>query len=182
MKIGIFVGSFNPVHIGHIKIVNELINKKYLDKVYIIPTGNYWDKTNLIDIKDIINMLKFFETDKIIIDTTYNSYKYTYQILNEFKKEIKGDLYLIIGADNLEKFNLWKNIDEILKNKILILNRNNIDCYKYISKFKNKDSFIIVNDIKQIDVSSTQVRENKEYRKKYLDKKVLDYIEKNNLY
>ena len=48
MKIGIFVGSFNPVHKGHIKIVKHLLTKKYLDKVLIVPTGNYWNKNNLI--------------------------------------------------------------------------------------------------------------------------------------
>ena len=47
MKIGVYVGSFNPVHIGHIKIVKYLINNNYFDKVIIIPTGNYWNKQNL---------------------------------------------------------------------------------------------------------------------------------------
>ena len=181
MKIGIFVGSFNPVHIGHIEMVNELINKKYLDKIYIIPTENYWDKNNLIELSHRVNMLKFFETDNIIIDTRYSKIEYTYQILNEFKKEYKN-LYLIIGADNLEKFHLWKNVDQILENKILVLNRNNIDCFKYINKFKNKDSFIVVNNIDDLDVSSTKVRKDLKNRSKYLDKRVLDYINKNNLY
>ena len=57
MKIGIYVGSFNPPHKGHIKIVNHLINN-YLDKVIIIPTGNYWDKLDLVSINDRINMIK----------------------------------------------------------------------------------------------------------------------------
>lgn len=182
MKVGIYVGSFNPVHVGHIKMVNELLDKNYLDKGYIIPTGNYWDKTDLISLEHRINMLKFFETDKIVIDTTHNNYKYTYQILNEFSKNSDYDLYLIIGADNLVKFHLWNNIDDILKNKVIVLNRNNIDCFKYINKFKNKNKFIVVDDIEEMDVSSTEIRDNKEYRNKYLDHRVLDYIIKNKLY
>ena len=68
MKIGVYVGSFNPPHKGHIKIVNHLINN-YLDKVIIIPTGNYWDKFDLIDIQDRINMLKIFERDFVYAQT-----------------------------------------------------------------------------------------------------------------
>ena len=60
MKIGVYVGSFNPVHVGHIKIVNHLL-VNYLDKVIIVPTGNYWNKNNLVDINHRISMLKFYE-------------------------------------------------------------------------------------------------------------------------
>ena len=67
MKIGVYVGSFNPVHIGHIHIVNYLIDNNYLDKVIIIPTKGYWDKDNLIDLKHRINMLKYLENDFIMI-------------------------------------------------------------------------------------------------------------------
>ena len=45
MRLGVYVGSFNPVHKGHIKIINYLLNN-VLDKVLVIPTGNYWDKNN----------------------------------------------------------------------------------------------------------------------------------------
>ena len=77
---------------------------------------------------------------------------------------------------------MWKNIDEILKNKIIVVNRNGIDTSKYINNFKNNQNFIVACDIEQINISSTMVRENKEYRKFYLDRRVLDYINKNNLY
>ena len=181
MKIGVYVGSFNPVHIGHIKIVNEILDK-YLDKVIIVPTGNYWDKKDLIDIKHRINMLKLFENKQIIIDSKNNNYEYTYQILNNLKKEYNNDkLYLIIGADLIPKFHLWKNIDELLKYNILIINRDNIDINKYIKEFKS-NNFIIANNIEQIDISSTLIRNDLSVRKKYLDKKVLKYINDNNLY
>ena len=66
MKIGVYVGSFNPVHKGHMKIVKHLIKNNYLDKVIVIPTGAYWDKQNLIDINDRISMLKFYERRKTL--------------------------------------------------------------------------------------------------------------------
>ena len=179
MKLGVYVGSFNPVHIGHIDVVNYLIENNYVDKVLIVPTLNYWNKNNLIDIKDRINMLKFFENKNIKIDTTHNKYIYTYELLNKLKEEYDDELYLIIGADNIIDFDKWKNYKELLKYKIIIVNRDNIDIEKYIKKY-NSNNFIVLNNYKYIDISSTEIRKN--LNKKYLHKIVLDYIIKNNLF
>lgn len=184
MKIGVYVGSFNPVHKGHIDIINHLINKHYVDKIIVVPTLNYWDKIDLIDIKDRLIMLKFYENDEIIINDTLNSLPYTYQVLNELKKTYQ-DLYLIIGADNLEKFHLWKNFDELLENKILVIPRNNINEEKYIKKFTRKEQFIVVKDFASNNISSTMIRHiirHKEKIRDHLNKSVINYIEKNNLY
>lgn len=186
MKIGVYVGSFNPPHKGHIKIVNHLINN-YLDKVIIIPTGNYWNKLDLININDRINMLKFYESENVIIDNKNNNLEYTYQILNNLKLEYKkDDLYLIIGADNIINFDKWMNYKEILTYNLIILNRNNIDILEYLEKLNKKDKYIIVNDLPSIDISSTIIRNklnNKDYDlSMYIDDYILNYIMENNLY
>lgn len=187
MKIGVYVGSFNPPHKGHIKIVNHLINN-YLDKVIIIPTGNYWDKLDLISINDRINMLKLYEKENITIDAKNNNVEYTYQILNNLIKQYKKDeLYLIIGADNIINFDKWKNYEEILEYNLVILNRDNINVLKYLDKLNKKDKYIIVNDLPNIDISSTMIRnkiKNKDYNNlsMYLDKEVYNYIKENKLY
>ena len=183
MNIGIYVGSFNPVHIGHKYIIDYLLNNKFVDKVIVIPTMNYWNKNNLIDIKDRINMLKYYENKNIIINDTLNNLEYTYLILNELKKEYINDtLYLIIGADNIPKFHLWKNVDKILENKVIVLNRDDIEIEKYINRFNNKENFIIVKDFKCINISSTNIRNDIEKNKDLLDKKIYKYIKDNNLY
>lgn len=183
MNLGIYVGSFNPVHKGHKYIMDYLLNKEVVDKIIVIPTGNYWDKQDLINIRDRINMLKFYETDKVLINETLNEINYTYQILKELEKEYKNDeLYLIIGADNIPKFHLWKNVDEILQNKIIVLNRDNINIDVYINKFKNKDNFVVVKNFKRIDISATQIRNNLDKNKNLLDEKVYKYIKENKLY
>ncbi len=51
MRIGVYVGSFNPIHRGHKYVMDYLLNNNIVDKVLIIPTGNYWDKNNLIDVE-----------------------------------------------------------------------------------------------------------------------------------
>ena len=180
MKLGIYIGSFNPPHIGHIDITNYLLHNKIVDKILIVPTLNYWNKNNLIDIKHRINMLKLIENDKIKIDTKNNKYIYTYELMRKLKEEYKKyELYLIIGADNIIEFNKWKNYEELLNYKIIIMNRDNIDIYKYIKKY-NTNNFIVINDYKSIKISSTEIRNN--LNEEFLDKKILKYIKKNKLY
>ena len=180
MKLGIYVGSFNPPHMGHIKVVNYLLENKIVDKVIILPTPNYWNKTDLVDIDLRVDMLRFFETDNIIIDDINNKYQYTYQVLESLKKTYKNDqLFLVISSDNIEKFHLWKNVDEILKNKVIVLRRGNNEIYKYVEKL-GREHFIVIDDFPFIDVSSTEIRNNLD--NEYLDKRVLNYIKKHNLY
>ena len=81
MKIGIYPGSFDPIHLGHIKIVNEILKSKIVDKVLIVPTGNYWSKNVVADLKDRINMIKLFSSDTILVEEKDNNVKATYDFL-----------------------------------------------------------------------------------------------------
>lgn len=176
MKIGIFVGTFNPVHKGHIYLVRELIKSAYCDKIFIVPTNAYWDKQDIVSIEHRINMLKYYETEKIIIDTENNQQEYTYQIMDIYHQKYPNDsIRLIIGADNLKRFNEWKNYQKILDYGVIVISRDQINCQ---NMFKNVD----IAPINEYNISSTQVRENKEVRAEYLDDKVLKYINKNHLY
>ena len=179
MKLGIYMGSFNPPHKGHISVINHLLNNNYVDKIIVVPTLSYWDKNNLIDIKDRINMLKLYESENIIIDTKHNDLIYTYDLVKNIEKEYpEYQLFIIIGADNIIELDKWKEYQKLLKYNIIVMKRNNIDIEKYINKLDG--NFIIISDFKQIDISSTNIRSN--LSSKYLDKKVLDYIKKHNLY
>ena len=186
MKIGVYVGSFDPVHLGHVEITNYLLSNKILDKVIIIPTGNYWDKNDLSDIQNRVEMLNIFENDKIIIDSKLSKYQYTYEILNELKNQhSNATLYLIIGADNLKKFHLWRNIEVILQNKIIVINRNGIKAIKYINKFSNKKAFLVINGFEELNISSSEIRKRIKSNKNVsslLDRRVINYICENNLY
>jgi len=187
VKIGVFVGSFNPVHKGHIKIINHLLDK-YIDKVIIIPTQNYWHKNNLIDINDRINMLKIYENDRIIIDTLNNNEPYTYKILENLKNKYPNDeLYLIIGADNIVNFDKWKEYKTLLKNNIILINRDDIDVKFYLDKLDKKDKYIITTSLPYINISSTDIRkyirnDNYDIIKDIIDYKVYIYIKNNKLY
>jgi len=186
MKIGVFVGSFNPVHKGHIKIVNYIVDNNYVDKLLIIPTGNYWNKTNIIDVKHRIKMLEKYETDRIIIEKELNNLPYTYMIMEELKKRYKNDeLYLIMGADNVISFNEWKNYEELLNYEFIIYRRNSLNIKHYLDKIGKKDKYTIIDPGEDINISSTQIREtiNETYQlENVVDKEIINYIIKNELY
>ena len=179
MKLGVYIGSFNPVHNGHINLVNYLLKENYVDRILIVPTIGYWDKRNLVDINHRINMLKFFENDNILVDITHNNYEFTCELMDSLKKDVDDDLYLIMGADNIINFNKWKNYQDLLKYNIIIVNRDNINIDDYIKNY-NTSNFIICRDYKPLNISSTLIRDNLD--NEYLDKRVYNYIKENNLY
>ena len=136
MRLGVYVGSFNPVHDGHIHVASYLIDNNYLDRVLLVPTPGYWDKKSLAPLEDRINMLKFYENDKLIVDTKHNNYQYTNEVMKAIEDDYDDELYLIIGSDNLVKFHLWDNLSELKKYKIIVMRRGNTDILKYV---KNLD-------------------------------------------
>ena len=190
MRLGIYVGSFNPVHKGHKFIADYVIENNYVDKVLMIPTESYWDKTGLIDLNHRLNMLKFCENENILVSSEYSSYEFTNEILTALSEKLEDiELYLIIGADNLIKFELWENIDLILKHKVLVLGRNDIDMEEQIKKFTKEQQthFVLIKNFPEIDVSSTIIRKKLETCNfseltNELDENVLQYILDNKLY
>lgn len=188
MKLGVYVGSFDPVHKGHTEIVDYLINKKYVDELVVIPTGNYWDKQDLTSLEKRAEMLCLAFGDKAIVDTSLSKYEYTWEIMASLSKKYpKDELYLIIGADNVVDFDKWRNYKEILKNYVLVIPRDNIDVSYYVSKYEEKGRFILVKDFVSNNISSTFIRESIKNRKfnylnVLLEEKVLNYIFKNKLY
>lgn len=176
MKIGVFVGSFNPVHNAHTSLMNYLINKKIVDKVLVIATGNYWDKQNLLDLDIRLKMLDLIKKDNILIDKKHNNMEFTYQILDALKKENPLDeFYLVIGADNANTLYKWKCHDRLIKHGIIVINRGDI-------KINLKTDKLIIVNKKFGDISSTMIRNNLEENKSLLNEKVYNFIKENNLY
>lgn len=181
MKIGIFGGCFNPPHNMHKSISINLINNGYLDKVIYVPTGNRYNKKDLIDVKYRIAMLKLMCEDNDNLEVSDFELKtnliYTYQTLDYFKKIYKNDeIYFICGSDNLKEFHTWKNYEYILNNyKLLVIMRNHDNKHKL--PISNN---IIITNIEEQELSSTGLRNNLDETK--LDKKVYQYIKKNKLY
>ena len=178
MRIGVYVGSFNPPHNGHYHVAKYLIDNDLVDLVLLLPTPNYWDKNNLVSVEDRINMLKFYEDEKIKVDSIHNNYEHTYEVLRSLKKDYPLDeLYLVMGSDQLEKLHLWHNIDEILNNKIIVLKRGEIVKNHNLKDYDKQ--FIYIEDFDYIPISSTQIRKGSFIN---IDHNIKKYIKDNNLY
>ncbi len=192
MKIGIFGGSFNPPHKMHEDMVKELINKQYVDKIIFVPTGSkYKYKNNLLPDQNRLDMLKIITSKNENLDVSSYELKdevvYTYQTLKYFNELYFDDeIYFICGADNLSYMDKWMNGEEILTNyKIIVNKRKGEDILQLLEKFKEYKDNIIVADIEQRDVSSTDIREklkNNEDVLDLIDKDVYEYIKENGLY
>lgn len=188
MKVGIYVGSFNPPHNGHVAIAQYLA-EHYLDKVVIMPTGGYWDKKNILPIEERINMLKYVSSDKIIIQEEGNAINYTLGILHFLSQQYPDDeLYLVLGADNITQLDKWYEYQEILKYSFAIINRNGIDVRAVLDVLgKPMDECIITDELEEINISSTEIRQaiaenNMEAVKDKLPPQILRYIVQKGLY
>lgn len=192
MKIGIFGGSFNPPHNMHTDIANYMINRHYVDKVVLVPTGSkYTYKNNLIEEEHRYNMLEILsnKNDNIMVSDyeLKSEVVYTIDTLKHFKEEYPNDeICFICGLDNFSYIDKWKNGEEILTNyKIVVINRDGNDLEELLVKYDKYKDNIIISNMEMKDISSTYIRDNiKEIDKvkEYIDEDVLRYIQENNLY
>lgn len=196
MKIGLFGGTFDPIHIGHLIVMENVINTMNLDKIYILPNSNPPHKVQnkKTDINIRIKMVKEAISDnhKIEIndyDYRNNSIHYTYQTIYYFKKTYPDDkFYFIIGEDSFLDIKKRKNYEQILKENLIVFKRyseTNSSLLSEINKIKKYNKNIYLIDNIALDISSTLIRSLVKKKKsiKYLvDDKVIEIINKENLY
>lgn len=186
MRLGIFGGSFDPIHVGHLIIAEFAKEFMDLDRVIFIPVGNPSHRDNdLAEAADRYNMIKLaiegndkFEVSDIEIMS--GNINYTYDTTLELKKKYKNsEIFHIIGEDSADYLHKWKNYEELIKiSKFLVFEREG---YKYVSDYEN----ITVMDNPKISLSATLIRErikNGLSIKYMVSDKVETYIKTNNLY
>jgi len=168
MKIGLFGGSFNPIHNSHIKVIKEILRWGAVDEVWIIPCRNHAFSKGLLDagkriemIELAINGLKNVRIEKIELDSKEISY--TINSVRTLKEKYpQHEFFLIIGSDIIDEIPRWHKYEELLEE---------IDIFV----FKRSKA----------DVSSTKIRKllgNKNKISRLVPKVIEDYIIKNGLY
>ncbi|GAB3500396.1 nicotinate (nicotinamide) nucleotide adenylyltransferase [Spirosoma knui] len=123
MKIGLFFGSFNPIHIGHLIIANTMATTTDLDQVwFVVSPQNPFKKTkSLLHEFDRLDMVERAIADNSCLKATDIEFSmpkpsYTIDTLTRLgEKHPQHTFRLIIGEDNLEQFANWKNHDKILE-------------------------------------------------------------------
>lgn len=206
-KIGIFGGSFNPPHLGHLILAERIVEKLKLDKLIFIPAHipPHKKKSSIIDpihrtkmLKLSISGKKYFDISDIEIKRGGTSF--TYDTLLELHKKYKDTLfYLVIGEDNFKDFCYWKNYKQIFKlAQVVVIKRavdpENLqlkmssgadeDCMSKTNKEITKKQFIFV-DTPLMDISSTEIRKRVKSGKNidyFVTPAVKNYILKNKLY
>lgn len=197
-RIGIFGGTFNPIHNGHIMLAEYCKKELALDKIILIPSFVPPHKVCdfLASADDRINMCKIAvqnlaEYNVSDIEIKRGGKSYTYQTITLLKKLYPDDtLYLLVGADMFLTLDKWKEPEIIFKNaSIAAVPRDNMNrvslnnYYNSVLSDMGAKAIILPQPVQQ--VSSTFIRENIENCElisSLIDKNVLNYIVKNNLY
>lgn len=136
MKVGLFFGSFNPIHIGHLIIANTILEKTDIQKVMFVvsPQSPFKKNTSLIPEYDRLEMVRLAIYDNLefeVSDIEFHMPKpsYTVDTLAYLTEKFpEREFSLIIGEDNLVHFNKWKNYEAILKyHPLIVYPRPNTD-------------------------------------------------------
>lgn len=196
-NIGIFGGTFNPVHIGHLIAAQEVANQTGLDKIIFMPVGDPPHKRNseVILPKHRLEMVKLAieNNDKFEIcdiEIKRKGKTYTYDTLKELHNIYDdSEIFLIIGFDALRDIDSWKKVSDVFgMAQFIVVNRGNMES-EMLEEIENKrekyDADIRIVSIPDIEVSSTDIRRRAQEGEsiKYLvPDNVIEYMQSKNLY
>lgn len=190
MKVGLFFGSFNPIHIGHLVIADVMADQTDLDQVWFVvsPLNPFKSSNSLLHEFDRLKMVELAIADNFKFrasDVEFNMPKpsYTSDTLAYLTdKHPEHDFKLIIGEDNLLHFHKWKNHETILDNYgLYVYPRPQVEQ----SKIKVKHSSIQYVDSPMLDISATFIRKSirNEHSVQYLlPAPVVEYIRMKKFY
>lgn len=191
MRIGIYGGSFNPIHQGHTQLAASIVAQGLVDELWLLVSPlNPLKQGTTSDIAEYEHRLKMAELATQNLEGVKVSDferhlplpSYTITTLGELHRAYpEHEFVLVIGADNWERFPRWYHADEIIANySILIYRRPGCELDE-----RALPSSVQVVDTPLYDVSSTQIRESvKKGRmmRRWLDAQVVKYIKKHQLY
>ncbi len=201
MDIGIFGGSFNPIHIGHLIVAEEVYQQQALSKVIFMPTGisPHKEVKDLLDsfhryqmVKDAIRDNEHFEVSDLEI--TRSGKSYTIDTVRSIKEIYGGkhNLYLIVGTDMINEINTWKDISIlsrmchfIVVNRFPVSMNGNLLPENIVGDGKKAGIETVKVTIPPIGISSTEIRQRLYSGRsiRYLVPGcVEEYIKANNLY
>jgi len=190
MNIGLYFGTFNPIHVGHLIIANHMVENSDLDEVWMVvtPHNPFKKKATLLDNYQRYEMVYLATEDYPKIKPSDIEFKlpqpsYTVNTLVNIKEKFPSHQFsLIMGEDNLQSLHKWKNHEEIV---------NNHNIYVYPRVFENKKEVAFSKetihkiDAPIVEISSTLVRnfiKQGKNVKPLVPKKVSEYIEQMNFY
>jgi nicotinate-nucleotide adenylyltransferase len=189
MHIGLFFGSFNPIHIGHMALANYMVEFTDMDQVWFVisPHNPLKQKSSLLNQDQRLYMVNVAIEDcpnfrSSNIEFSLPQPSYTVNTLAHLKEKYPQHTFsLIIGQDNLATFDKWKNHEQILeKHKLFVYPRKDAGASKF-----DAHPNVVLTGAPIIDISSTFIREaikSKKDIRHFLPPKAWEYVDEMNLY
>ena len=191
MKIGLYFGTFNPIHVGHLIIANHLAEHSELEQIWMVvtPHNPLKEKNTLLDDYHRLHLVRLATEEYPKIKPSDIEFKllqpnYTVNTLAHLMEKYPQHAFsLIMGEDNLKSFHKWKNYDYILQH-------HDIYVYPRVSVGEDNSEFnnhprIHKIDAPIVEISSTFIRENIKNKKNIrplLPHNVWEYVDHNNFY
>ena len=196
-KIGLYFGTFNPIHVGHLIISNYMVGYTNLDEIWFVvsPLNPLKKKESLLEDYHRLNLVRIAieQNPKLkACDEEFNLPipSYTINTLTYLKeKYLDYEFNLIMGEDNLRSFKKWKNHEQILKSHYLYVYPRALTAQEEIDNDSERNTFnhpkIIKCDAPIMKISSSFIRkaiyENKDVRY-LLTPEVFKYVDEMNFY
>lgn len=190
-QIGLFFGSFNPIHLGHTQLAQTIYEQVGLDEIWFVvsPHNPLKDASILITEQQRLHMVELAIADMPHIkacDIEFSMPKpsYTINTLRSLQSKFPDTrFYLIIGTDNLSNFTKWKDYQTILADYSIITYPRQGDDIEKIRQQYPQVRFV---DAPFLPISSTDIRnsisQHTETAQQWLNPRVLNYIKENYLY
>ena len=188
--IGIFGGAFDPIHIGHLIIGQEIMLQCALDRVVFMPSGEPPLKRSMASAEDRARMVSLavrdypeFELSRFELSRPGKSY--TIDTLRHLRRDMGEDteIFLIIGADNAVEMGDWFDPEGVLDlAHVLVAERPGFERARVDPVFKSKMRFV---ETPLLDISSTAIRERVRTKRPisfFVPDAVADYIRTQGLY
>lgn len=195
MRIGIYGGSFNPIHIGHTSLAQSLVEQKIVDEVWLLvsPLNPLKQSANpdILDYDERLHIARLATESATGIrvsdfERTLPVPSYTVSTLAELSKAYpQHTFHLIIGADNWQDFHKWYKWEEILQSYPIIIYRRPGYELDTTSPAIQSAKSITVADTPLYDISSTQIRQairQGQTPSKWLSPNAVEYIKERGLY
>ena len=194
-RVGIFGGTFNPPHVGHIEAAKAFSKGAELDSLLIMPAfiPPHKEYTSTVSCEQRLEMCKiaFANVDNASVsdlEISRGGTSYTYLTLQELRAD-DIDLFFLCGTDMILTMDTWKNPDIICDLATICYIRRESDpetldminekCHEYREQYNAR---ILTIDAKVIEISSSDIRNNTDDMSAYLSSEVSEYIRKAGLY
>lgn len=195
-QIGIFGGTFNPPHLGHLILAETAVEDLKLDRVFFVPAGNPPHKTNkpLADAEHRMTMVQLATMNNqrfavSSVDMDRPGPHYTNDMVAIFREHYpQADFYFLMGSDSLRDLLSWKEPERLIEMaKLVVMQRPSIypDLTELTRMLPGLLERVYFLDAPEIEISSTDIvkmlRSGQSVRYRVLDS-VLDYLKEHRLY